>query len=225
MKFQQVMAFFLTGATALSISTTALAADLPDNVDTTVSATQTADEQENNLYTRNDKDLTDAEFVLFTDQVAGELEGTYPVYATFVEMPGVTDTVDMVVVTTIVDELNADARNMRHIFPYNYLVAQGVLPAGLDHEQQKAFYNCFAAKVNATYATMDQFFNAILADTSDMSQIRRLESQCANDLFSWVVTEVDVIETVPATPAATAQTPAAPKTTAGQQTPAAPAKK
>ena len=52
MKFQQVMAFFLTGATALSISTTALAADLPDNVDTTVSATQTADEQENNLYTR-----------------------------------------------------------------------------------------------------------------------------------------------------------------------------
>lgn len=62
-------------------------------------------------------DLTDAEFVLFTDQVAGELEGTYPVYATFVEMPGVTDTVDMVVVTTIVDELNADARNMRHISP------------------------------------------------------------------------------------------------------------
>ena len=62
MKFQQVMAFFLTGATALSMSTTALAADLPDNVDITVSTTQTADEQENNLYTRNDKDLTDAEF-------------------------------------------------------------------------------------------------------------------------------------------------------------------
>ena len=39
MKFQQVMAFFLTGAVALSMSTTALAADLPDNVDTTVSAT------------------------------------------------------------------------------------------------------------------------------------------------------------------------------------------
>lgn len=34
MKFQQVMAFFLTGAVALSMSTTALAADLPDNVDT-----------------------------------------------------------------------------------------------------------------------------------------------------------------------------------------------
>jgi|GEM_PF-86438 len=122
-------------------------------------------------------DLTDAEFVLFTDQVAGELEGTYPVYATFVEMPGVTDTVDMVVVTTIVDELNADARNMRHIFPYNYLVAQGVLPAGLDHDQQKAFYNCFAGKVNDTYATMPQFSTAILADTTDMSQLRQLRGR------------------------------------------------
>ena len=141
-------------------------------------------------------DLTDAEFVIFTDQVAGELEGNYPVYTTFVEMPGVTDTVDMVVVTTIVDELNADARNMRHIFPYNYLVAQGVLPAGLDHEQQKAFYNCFAGKVNATYNTMSQFFNAILADTTDMSQLRQMEGQCANDLFDWVITEVDVIESV-----------------------------
>lgn len=157
-------------------------------------------------------DLNDAEFVLFTDQVAGMLENAYPVYATFVEMPGVTDTVDMVVVTAIVDELDADARNMRHIYPYNYLVAQGVLPAGLDHEQQKAFYTCFAGKVNATYVTMDQFFNAILADTSDMSQIRQMESQCANDLFSWVVTEVDVIETVPAPAAqqAPTATPAAP---------------
>ena len=98
-------------------------------------------------------DLSDDEFVLFTDEVAGDLEGAYPVYTTFVEMPGVTDTVDMVVVTTIVDELNADAHNMRHIYPYNYLVAQGVLPAGLDHQQQKAFYNCFAGKVNAAYRT------------------------------------------------------------------------
>lgn len=67
--------------------------------------------------------------------------------------------------------------------------------------------------MNAAYVTMDQFFNAILADTSDMSQIRQMESQCANDLFSWVVTEVDVIETVPAT-----ATPAAP---AAQKAPAA----
>lgn len=139
-------------------------------------------------------DLTDAEFLTFTDDVAGELESDYPVYTTFVEMPGVTDTVDMVVITTIVDDLNADAHNMRHIYPYNYLVAQGVLPAGLDHDQQRAFYKCFAGKVNDNYSTMTQFFNAILADTTDTSQIRQMEGQCANDLFDWVITEVDVIE-------------------------------
>ena len=143
-------------------------------------------------------DLTDAEFVLFSDEVAGALENAYPVYAAFIQMPCVNDTVDMVVVTTIVEELNDDAHNMRHIFPYNYLVKQGVLPSGLDHNQQKAFYTCLAGKVNATYSTMDQFFNAILADTTDLSQLRQLETQCANDLFDWVVTEIDAVETVPA---------------------------
>ena len=151
-------------------------------------------------------DLTDAEFVLFTDQVAGTLENAYPVYVEFIQMEGVDDTVDMVVVTEIVDELNADARNMRHIFPYNLLVAQGVLPAGLDHEQQRAFYNCFAQQVNDTYQTMGQFFNAILADTTDMSQISQLQSQCANDLFQVFVTEIDMTETVTPAPAQGAAT-------------------
>lgn len=140
------------------------------------------------------EDLTDEEFMLFTDNVAMMLENAYPVYTTFVAMPGMNDTVDMVVVTTIVDELDADARNMRHIYPYPYLVAQGVLPAGLDHEQQRAFYNCFAGKVNVNFATMSQFFNAVLADTTNMSQIRQMETDCANDLFDWTVTEVEMID-------------------------------
>ena len=84
-------------------------------------------------------DLNDAEFVLFSDEVAGQLENSYPVYMEFVQMQGVDDTVDMVVVSTIVDELNADARNMRHLYPYEYLVEQDVLPTGLDREQQRAF--------------------------------------------------------------------------------------
>ncbi len=139
-------------------------------------------------------DLTDAEFTAFSDDVAGQIEESYPVYTTFIAMPGANDTVDVVVVTTIVDELNADARNMRHIYPYNYLVAQGTLPAGLDYDQQHAFYKCFAGKVNSTYSSMTQFFNAVLADTTDMSQIRRLENQCADELFDWEISEVDVIE-------------------------------
>lgn len=161
-------------------------------------------------------DLTDAEFGLFSDAVAGTLENAYPVYVEFIQMEGVDDTVDMVVVTEIVDELNADARNMRHIFPYNVLVAQGILPQGLDHDQLKAFYNCLATKVNNTYSSMGQFFNAILADTTDLSQISQLESQCANDLFNWEVTEIDITETVtPVTPAAGASaTSAQPAATA-----------
>ena len=54
--------------------------------------------------------------------------------------------------------------------------------------------NCLAGKVNDTYASTMQFFNAILADTTHLSQLRQLENQCANDLFDWVVTEVDIIE-------------------------------
>ncbi len=138
--------------------------------------------------------LNDDEFTAFTEGVATDLEGEYPVYTTFVEMDGVDDTVEMVVVTTIVDELNADPRNMRHIFPYNYLVAEGILPLGLDYDQQRQFYICLAGKVNAQYSTMTQFSNAILADTTDTSQLQQLQSRCANDLFDWTVTEIDIIE-------------------------------
>ncbi|WP_300897046.1 hypothetical protein [uncultured Alistipes sp.] len=141
-------------------------------------------------------DLNDDEFVVFSDNVAGKLENSYPVYTTFVRMPGMEDSVEMVVVTTVVDELNADPHNMRHIYPYPYLVSQGVLPAGLDRQQQRSFYSCFAAKVNARYATMNQFFNAVLADTTDSSAIRRMENECANDLFGWQITEVDVLEVI-----------------------------
>lgn len=143
------------------------------------------------------EDLSDAEFALFTDEVSGMIEGVYPVYTTFISMPNVNDTVDMVVVTTIVDQLEADARNMRHIYPYAYLVAQGTLPAGLDYEQQHAFYKCFAGKVNMTFNSMTQFVNALLADTTDLSQIRQMESACANELYGWTVTEVDIIEESP----------------------------
>ena len=116
-------------------------------------------------------------------------------YATFVTMPGVEDTVQLVIVETVVEELQADARNMRHIFPYEQLVARKMLPAGLDHDQLHAFYNCLAGKVNSTFVTLDQFVNAVMADTVNTSTMQRLEGQCANDLFDWEITEVEVIET------------------------------
>ncbi len=139
------------------------------------------------------QDLTDPEFVVFSDDVAVDLENSYPVYTTFMQMDGVDDTVRMFVVTTIVEELDADARNMRHLYPYRYLVSQGMLPDGLTHDQQTEFYKCLAQKVNGHYNTMNQFFNAILADTTDNSQLAQFQRQCANDLFNWVV-EVEEVE-------------------------------
>lgn len=141
-------------------------------------------------------DLTDAEFMIFSDDVSLALEEDYPVYTSFVQMPGVNDTVQVYVVTTIVQELNADARNMRHIYPYPYLVARNILPEGLDRSQQHAFYNCLAGKVDKYYPTMNMFVNALMADTTDLSQLSRFQRQCANDLFDWtvVVEEEEIID-------------------------------
>lgn len=132
-------------------------------------------------------DLTDAEFMLFSDDVTLALEEDYPAYTTFIQMPGVNDTVQVYVVTTIVEELNADARNMRHIYPYSYLVGRNILPSGLDRSQQQSFYKCLASKVDNYYPTMNQFINAVMADTTNTSQMARFQRQCAGDLFDWVV--------------------------------------
>lgn len=139
-------------------------------------------------------DLDDEEFLFFSDGVAVQIEEQYPIYTTFIQMPGMNDTVKLMVVNTIVDELNADARNIRHIYPYSYLVAEGTLPAGLDREQQHTFYKCLATKIDSLYTSPTQFFHAILADTTDLSPIRQAQVRCANRLFDWSVTEVEIIE-------------------------------
>lgn len=147
------------------------------------------------------QDLTEPEFIIFTDGVAGDIETAYPVYATFMQLPAVDDTLDMFVVTAIVDELNEDARNMRHLYPYRTLVEQGILPDKLTHEQRHAFYNCLAQKVNNYYNTAiaDFISDVIKSDTSAQTQINKFQQECATDLFDWVieVTEVDVIGPAP----------------------------
>ena len=45
------------------------------------------------------QDLTDPEFLIFSDSVTGDIEAIYPVYTTFIEMDGAQDTVDMFVFT------------------------------------------------------------------------------------------------------------------------------
>ena len=151
------------------------------------------------------QDLTDPEFGIFTDDVANDIETEYPVYASFIQLPAVDDTLDMFVVTAIVEQLNENASNMRHIYPYHDLVKQGILPDKLTHDQRHAFYKCLAEKVNNYYTSVNDFLSDVLKSTTDSkSQISKFQSECANDLFDWVieVTEVDIVE-----PAQT-QTPA-----------------
>ena len=136
--------------------------------------------------------LTEAEYMLFTDRVLASIEEEYPLYTTFVELPSVNDTVQVYVVTTIVEELAADASNMRHLYPYRDLVAANILPDGLNRAQQNAFYQCFANAVDSTYANVSQLVNAIVADTVQTSQIAQMQSQCANNLFGWTVEIVEV---------------------------------
>ena len=137
--------------------------------------------------------LSEAEYMLFADEVAAAIEQDYPIYTTFIEMPAVNDTVQVYVVTTIATQLNTDARNMRHIFPYNMLVQSNILPSGLDRTQQNAFYRCLSQKVNNTYPDYDSFVHAVINDTTAMSTINQLQQQCATDLFGW---EIDIIEVV-----------------------------
>ena len=119
----------------------------------------------------------------------------YPVYTTFVELPSKGDTVEVYVVSTIVKKLNADAHNMRNIFPYPWLVSEGILPANLDHQAQRAFYECFARKVRNNYPSTTAFFNAVVNDSAT-SQLTALQEQCAADLFDWnIVIEEEVVTT------------------------------
>lgn len=139
-------------------------------------------------------DLNDVEWELFSDDVAVSLEDSYPVYAAFISMPGVDDTVTMVVVETVVAELNADAHNMRHLFPYRYLVEEGILPDGLSHQQIKSYYTCLASKVNNYYNSLEAFFGAVLAGTGDSTTLGQFQRQCASQFEGFELTEVEVIE-------------------------------
>ncbi|MFR9503608.1 MAG: hypothetical protein SNH73_04070 [Rikenellaceae bacterium] len=128
-------------------------------------------------------DLNDVEFVIFSDGVATDAEVSYPVYTQLMAMPALSDSVDLWVVTSIVEELNADAANIRHIYPYHKLVEQGILPEGLDHEARMSFYNCLAQKVNAQFSSLEGFFYAVVTNALEPNIISTMQSECAASLI------------------------------------------
>ena len=134
--------------------------------------------------------LAEAEFDIFSGDVVEAIEFDYPVYTTFIELPGRGDTVEVYVVSTIVEELNANPHNMRNIYPYPYLVEEGILPAGLNHQAQRAFYECFSKKVKHYYPSTQAFFAAVVGNDASQATLTDMQMQCAADLFDWGI-EID----------------------------------
>ncbi|MFI3269208.1 MAG: hypothetical protein SNG14_01625 [Rikenellaceae bacterium] len=130
-------------------------------------------------------EMTDAEFIIFANNVTDEIEAVHPLYTTFTAFPAVSDSIDMYVTTTIVEQLQADGSNMRHIYPYSELRRNGVLPSGLTRPQKRAFYKCLARKINAKYNDFEQFFQAVVANTTDTSAIAEMQQSCAKELFDY----------------------------------------
>ena len=134
--------------------------------------------------------LAEAEFNAFSGDVVEAIEIDYPVYTTFIELPGRGDTVEVYVVSTIVEELKANPHNMRNIYPYPWLVEEGILPSGLNHQAQRAFYDCFSRKVKQYYPSTLAFFNAVVGNDASQATLTDMQMQCAADLFDWGV-EID----------------------------------
>ncbi len=133
-------------------------------------------------------DLNDDEFVVFGQRGRETRKFVPRLHDLRPHAPGMEDSVEMVVVTTVVDELNADPRNMRHIYPYPTWCRRACCPRVSTVSSSVRSASRFAAKVNARYATMNQFFNAVLQrptrPTAPPSAAWR--TRCANDLFGWL---------------------------------------
>ena len=143
------------------------------------------------------EDLEVVEFDDFSGDVIEAIEIAYPTYALYYELPGRGDTLDVYVVSTIVERLDTDPHNLRHIFPYSWLVAEGVLPAGLDKQAQRAFYDCLSQKVKRQYHTSRRFLYALMNDPNAGNAVMQIQNDCAMELFDWgmEVDETVVVET------------------------------
>ena len=143
------------------------------------------------------EDLEVVEFDDFSGDVIEAIEIDYPTYALYYELPGRGDTLDVYVVSPIVERLDTAPHNLRHIFPYSWLVAEGVLPAGLDKQAQRAFYDCLSQKVKRQYHTSRRFLYALMNDPNAGNAVMQMQNDCAMELFDWgmEVDETVVVET------------------------------
>lgn len=139
-------------------------------------------------------ELSEEEFALFRSRVADQLEESYPIYAEFIEMPMMGDSVEMVILATIVTEIKATPTKMRHIFPYTYLVEEGYLPKGLSHLHQDEFYHCVASKVNRDYGSIQQFVWDAFHYRLDDLLVTQILRSCAAPYWSHTPPEIVIMD-------------------------------
>ncbi len=142
------------------------------------------------------EDLQEIEFDDFSGDVIDAIEIDYPTYTLYYELPGRGDTLDVYVVSTIVERLDTDPHNLRHIFPYSWLVAEGVLPAGMDNQAQRAFYDCLSQKVKRYYHTSHRFLYALMNDPNAIGNVVQMQNECAMELFDWGVEVDETVEVI-----------------------------
>ncbi|MDY3978724.1 MAG: hypothetical protein SOZ00_01740 [Tidjanibacter sp.] len=139
-------------------------------------------------------DMSDTEFVIFTDNVADLIEVEYPSYTEFVAMPMVGDSVQVVLVSAIVADIQANMRNMRHLMPYDRMVREGVLPSGLTREQQMSFYTCMASSVNKAYGSLNAFVWSLVNSVPDTNGLlAKAQAQCAAPYWDVEVITVEEV--------------------------------
>lgn len=138
------------------------------------------------------RSLTDMEFAIFANEVADILEEQYPSYVEFIEMPMVGDSVETVVIATIVTEIKASPSRLRHLFPYKELVRQEILPDGLGAISQEDFYNCLAEKVNMVYGSMQEFVWDAAYSRLDDVVIAQMLRRCAAPFWDVDLTIVEI---------------------------------
>jgi hypothetical protein len=147
--------------------------------------------------------LAEVEFNTFSGDVVEAVEYDYPIYTVFYELPGRGDTLDVYVVSTIVERLDDNPHNLRHIYPYSWLVDEGILPAGLNQQAERAFYDCLSHKVKRHYRTSRNFIHAIMNDPNAANTVAKMQMDCAAELFDWGITTIEIDESVDVAPAAT----------------------
>lgn len=137
------------------------------------------------------QNMNDAEFMLFTDDVAAMLEAEYANYTVLSQIPSMQDSLTQTVIVTLGNYVTTDARNMRYLFPYTSLVNGKVLPSGLSRDQIKEYYTCLADKINNGYTSMEAFLWAAMQNNVDSTMVGAMQRECAASLALDINTHAD----------------------------------